>query len=120
MGGGHTVAIGFPNTKLFSHLVVMSAGAGQTPEQTYADFFKNPDTVNKQLKLLWVSVGKDDFALAGQQGARRGPHQEQHQAHVRRHRRPPRVGDLAARAAPSRAADVPISQAERADGQGSR
>jgi enterochelin esterase family protein len=65
MGGGHTVAIGFPNTKLFSHLVVMSAGAGQTPEQTYADFFKNPDTVNKQLKLLWVSVGKDDFALAG-------------------------------------------------------
>jgi enterochelin esterase-like enzyme len=65
MGGGHTVAIGFPNTKLFSHLVVMSAGAGQNPEQTYADFFKNADTVNKQLKLLWISVGKDDFALGG-------------------------------------------------------
>jgi len=65
MGGGHTVAIGFPNTKLFSHLVVMSAGAGQNPEQTYADFFKNAATVNKQLKLLWISVGKDDFALAG-------------------------------------------------------
>jgi len=65
MGGGQTVAIGFPNTKLFSHLVVMSAGAGQNPEQTYADFFKNPDTVNKQLKLLWLSVGKDDFALNG-------------------------------------------------------
>jgi enterochelin esterase-like enzyme len=59
------VAIGFPNTKLFSHLVVMSAGAGQTPEQTYTDIFKNPDTVNKQHKQLWVSVGKADFALAG-------------------------------------------------------
>ena len=35
MGGGQTVAIGFPNTKLFSHLVVMSAGGGQNPEQTY-------------------------------------------------------------------------------------
>ncbi len=65
MGGGQTVAIGFPNTKFFSHLVVMSAGAGQNPEQTYADFFKNADTVNKQLKLLWLGVGKDDFALNG-------------------------------------------------------
>jgi enterochelin esterase-like enzyme len=49
MGGGHTVAIGFPNTKLFSHLVVMSAGAGPNPEETYADFLKNADLVNKQL-----------------------------------------------------------------------
>jgi enterochelin esterase-like enzyme len=65
MGGGQTVAIGFPNTKLFSHLVVMSAGGGQNPEQTYPDFFTNADLVNKQLKLLWVGVGKDDFALAG-------------------------------------------------------
>jgi enterochelin esterase-like enzyme len=45
--------------------VVMSAGAGQNPEETYADFFKNADLVNKQLKLLWVGVGKDDFALNG-------------------------------------------------------
>jgi enterochelin esterase family protein len=65
MGGGHTVAIGFPNTKLFSHLVVMSAGAGPNPEETYADFLKNADLVNKQLKLLWIGVGKDDFALNG-------------------------------------------------------
>jgi enterochelin esterase family protein len=65
MGGGQTVAIGFPNTKLFSHLVVMSAGAGQNPEQTYADFFKSADATNKQLKLLWMSAGKDDFALNG-------------------------------------------------------
>jgi enterochelin esterase family protein len=65
MGGGQTVAIGFPNTKTFSHIVVMSAGGGQNMEQTYADFFKNADATNKQLKLLWVSVGKDDFALNG-------------------------------------------------------
>jgi enterochelin esterase family protein len=65
MGGGQTVAIGFPNTKIFSHIVVMSAGGGQNMEQTYADFFKSPEATNKQLKLLWVSVGKDDFALNG-------------------------------------------------------
>ena len=65
MGGGQTVAIGFPNTKIFSHIVVMSAGGGQNLEQTHADFFKSPEATNKQLKLLWVSVGKDDFALNG-------------------------------------------------------
>ncbi len=65
MGGGQTVAIGFPNTKLFSHLVVMSAGGGQNPEQTYRGLLQERRHVNKQLKLLWLSVGKDDFALNG-------------------------------------------------------
>ena len=65
MGGGHTVGISFANPKLFSHVVVMSAGAGTTAEQTYADFFKNGEAINKQWKLLWVGVGKDDFALNG-------------------------------------------------------
>jgi enterochelin esterase-like enzyme len=45
--------------------VVMSAGAGNTPEQTYPDFFKSGDAINKQWKLLWVGAGKDDFALNG-------------------------------------------------------
>ena len=65
MGGGHTVQIGFANPKLFSHVVIMSAGAGNNPEQTYAEFFKSADTINKQWKLLWVGAGKDDFALNG-------------------------------------------------------
>jgi enterochelin esterase-like enzyme len=65
MGGGHTVQISFANPKLFSHVIVMSAGAGNNAEQTYADFFKNGEAINKQWKLLWVGVGKDDFALNG-------------------------------------------------------
>jgi enterochelin esterase family protein len=43
----------------------MSAGAGNNPEQTYAEFFKSADMINKQWKLLWVGAGKDDFALNG-------------------------------------------------------
>jgi enterochelin esterase family protein len=65
MGGGQTVAIGFPNTKLFSHLIVMSAGA-QNADQNYPEFFKSAEATNKQMKLLWVGVGKDDaLVMAG-------------------------------------------------------
>jgi enterochelin esterase-like enzyme len=65
MGGGQTAAIGFANPKLFSHLVIMSAGANNA-DQNYPEFFKNADVTNKQLKLLWVGVGKDDaLVMAG-------------------------------------------------------
>jgi enterochelin esterase-like enzyme len=63
MGGGQTAAIGFSNTKLFRYIVIMSAGSNNA-DQNYPDFFKNADATNKQLKLLWVGVGKDD-GLAG-------------------------------------------------------
>jgi enterochelin esterase family protein len=63
MGGGQTVAIGFSNPDVFHSLVVMSAGATNA-ETTYPDFFK-ADVTNKKMKLIWVGVGKDDFALAG-------------------------------------------------------
>lgn len=66
MGGGHTVQIGFNNTDLFHSLVVMSAGA-QNAEQNFPAFFANPDEINRKMKLIWVGVGKDDFALNGSQ-----------------------------------------------------
>lgn len=66
MGGGHTVQIGFNNTNVFHSFVVMSAGA-QNAETTYPSFFADPKTINSTIKLLWVGVGKDDFALNGSQ-----------------------------------------------------
>lgn len=65
MGGGHTVQIGFNNTDTFRALVIMSAGAGQNVEETYPAFFKDPQAINAKMKLIWVGVGKDDFALNG-------------------------------------------------------
>jgi enterochelin esterase-like enzyme len=64
MGGGHTVQIGFNNTDTFRSLVVMSAGA-QNAETTYPAFFADPKAINSKMKLIWVGVGKDDFALNG-------------------------------------------------------
>ena len=66
MGGGHTVQIGFNNTDKFHSLVVMSAGA-QNAEQNYPEFFASPQRINDTMKLIWVGVGKDDFALKGSQ-----------------------------------------------------
>jgi len=60
------VQIGFNNTDLFHSLVVMSAGA-QDAEQNFPAFFANPDEINRKMKLIWVGVGKDDFALNGSQ-----------------------------------------------------
>jgi enterochelin esterase-like enzyme len=64
MGGGHTANISMANPKLFSYVAIMSAGANNA-DQNYPDFFKNADAINKQFKLLWIGVGKDDFALNG-------------------------------------------------------
>ena len=63
MGGGQTIAIGFTHTNLFHYIVVMSAGA-QNADQTYPDFFANPEGTNKTIKLLWLGVGSAD-PLAG-------------------------------------------------------
>jgi enterochelin esterase family protein len=63
MGGGQTAAIGFAHPDLFHSLVIMSAGSNNA-DTNYPDFFKDAAATNKQLKLLWMGVGKDD-ALVG-------------------------------------------------------
>jgi len=59
MGGGQTAAIGFAHPDLFHSLVIMSAGSNNA-DTTYPDFFKDAAATNKQVKLLWMGVGKDD------------------------------------------------------------
>jgi enterochelin esterase family protein len=62
MGGGQTIQVGFANPDLFPSLVILSAGSNNA-EATYPDFF-NAALTNKKIKLLWMAVGKNDFALA--------------------------------------------------------
>lgn len=64
MGGGQTINVAFGRPELFRYVVVMSAGA-QGIEQSYPAFFGDPAAVNKQFKLLWVGVGKDDALATG-------------------------------------------------------
>jgi enterochelin esterase family protein len=61
-GGGQTLRVAFGNMDKFAWICCYSAYLS-TPEMesSYKQIGGNPDNTNKQLKMLWVSVGKDDF-----------------------------------------------------------
>jgi enterochelin esterase-like enzyme len=60
MGGGQTLNIAFNHPELFRYVVLMSPAAGGVNDQTYPAIFKDPSVVNKQFKVFWFGVGKDD------------------------------------------------------------
>jgi enterochelin esterase-like enzyme len=64
-GGAATVNTVFSRPELFSHVIIMSAGAGQNVETLYPNFFGNNAAGARQLKFVWVGVGDQDFALNG-------------------------------------------------------
>jgi enterochelin esterase family protein len=59
MGGGQTVNVAFNRPELFRYVALMSPAVSGAMADQYAAF-KDPSTANKQFKLLWMSVGKDD------------------------------------------------------------
>jgi enterochelin esterase-like enzyme len=60
MGGGQSVNLAFARPDLFRYLVLMSPAANGRVDQVYPDVMKNPAPLNKELKLFWIGVGKDD------------------------------------------------------------
>jgi enterochelin esterase-like enzyme len=61
-GGGQTLRAGFGNMDKFSWICCYSAYLTQKEmESGYQPIVANVDNTNKQLKLLWVSVGNEDF-----------------------------------------------------------
>ena len=61
-GGGQTLRTAFGNMDKFSWICCYSAYL--TPaemEKEYKFVYENPDKTNKQLNLLWVSIGNEDF-----------------------------------------------------------
>jgi enterochelin esterase-like enzyme len=61
-GGGQTLRTAFWNMDKFSWICAYSANLPSNEmEGTYASIVSNPEATNKQLKLLWVSVGNEDF-----------------------------------------------------------
>ncbi|MEO7100124.1 MAG: alpha/beta hydrolase-fold protein [Luteolibacter sp.] len=61
MGGMQSLEIGINHPDLFSYVGGMSAYVPY-PEQLVGKALKNPN-LNTELKLLWISIGKDDFLL---------------------------------------------------------
>jgi enterochelin esterase-like enzyme len=61
-GGGQTLRTAFGNINQFSWICCYSAYLS-TPEMesSYNNIYENPEKTNQALKLLWVSVGTEDF-----------------------------------------------------------
>jgi enterochelin esterase-like enzyme len=61
-GGGQTLRAGFGNMDQFAWICCYSAYLS-TPEMetNFKHIYTKPEQTNKDLKLLWVSVGNDDF-----------------------------------------------------------
>lgn len=61
-GGGQTLRTAFWNMDKFSWICAYSANLPSNEmESTYASIVSNPEKTNKELKLLWVGVGTEDF-----------------------------------------------------------
>ena len=61
-GGGQTLRTAFWNMDKFSWICAYSANLPSTEmENSYTSIVSNPDNTNKQLKLLWIGVGTEDF-----------------------------------------------------------
>jgi enterochelin esterase-like enzyme len=61
-GGGQTLRTSFGNMDKFAWICCYSAYLS-TPEMenSFKNVYQNPEKTNKDLKLLWVSVGREDF-----------------------------------------------------------
>lgn len=60
MGGGQTVNIAFNRPDLFKYVAVMSGAVTGKADQIYSKLLSNAEQANKQFKLFWFGVGKDD------------------------------------------------------------
>jgi enterochelin esterase-like enzyme len=61
-GGGQTLRTAFWNMDKFSWICAYSANLPSNEmESTYASVVSSPEKTNKELKLLWVGVGTEDF-----------------------------------------------------------
>ncbi len=64
MGGGQALSIGLAHTELFHYVLGFSAAVGgpfMNAEIEFGEALSKPEVLNSNLRLLWVSCGKQDF-----------------------------------------------------------
>jgi enterochelin esterase family protein len=64
-GGAATINTAFSRPELFRYVIIMSAGGGQNLEASYPKFFGGNAAAARQMTLIWLGVGDQDFALDG-------------------------------------------------------
>lgn len=63
MGGGQALGIGLENADKFHWILGFSAAVGGqiNPQQSFDKALANPADLNRKVRLLWVSCGRQDF-----------------------------------------------------------
>ena len=61
MGGGQAISLAFSRSEMFRYVVAMSPAANGKVDAMYPKAFSGVAALNKQFKLFWVGVGKDDM-----------------------------------------------------------
>ncbi len=62
LGGRQTLAAGLSNPDQFSYVCAFAPAIWEREfEENFSNLYASPETLNDQLKLLWVSCGKADF-----------------------------------------------------------
>jgi enterochelin esterase-like enzyme len=68
MGGAQTLKIGLDNLDTFHSVVGLSSAlVGGDPTQPFATALANPTAVNQKLKLLYMTIGRADGLITGNQ-----------------------------------------------------
>lgn len=70
MGGGQALMIGLAHPDLFHYVLGYSAAVGgpfNDVQESFKEPLANPSRVNANLRLLWVSCGKQDFLYRANQ-----------------------------------------------------
>jgi enterochelin esterase family protein len=65
LGGRQTLAIGLANPQMFSWVCALSPAIWKNEfDNNFKQLYASPETLNKQLKMLWISCGKEDGLYA--------------------------------------------------------
>ena len=68
MGGAQALKIGTDNLDTFRWVVGLSSAlTGGNPTAPFANFLANPNVANQKLKLLYLTIGRADGLIAGNQ-----------------------------------------------------
>jgi len=60
MGGGQSINVAFNHPEMFRYVALMSPAANASVDRTYASRLADAAALNRQFKLFWIGVGKDD------------------------------------------------------------
>jgi enterochelin esterase-like enzyme len=63
MGGGQSLDVGLNHPELFTYVAGFSAAVILLDPDYEKAFPKLNASINKELKLIWISIGKDDFLI---------------------------------------------------------